>query len=102
MEPKAFFEELAAEARSHAKDLAGVKAVLKFDIAGQGMWRLQIDGTDLQVLEGDGPAGCTFSIGADDFARIAAGTLKPMVAVMEGKLKVAGDVSLALKLSKLF
>ena len=100
--PKAFFEELVAGAREHAKELAGVKAVLKFDIVGLGVWRLLINGTDLQVEEGDGAAGCTFSIGADDFQRIAEGSLKPLVAVMEGKLKVTGDIALALKLSKLF
>ena len=63
MEPRAFFEELVAGASERAKELAGVKAVLKFDIADLGVWRLQIDGTDLEIQEGDGPAGCTFPLG---------------------------------------
>ena len=102
MEPIAFFQELVAEAQEHAKELAGIKAVIKFDIVGEGIWRLLINGTDVKIEEGDGQAGCTFTVGAEDFQRIASGDLKPMVAIMERKLKVEGDISLALKLSKLF
>jgi putative sterol carrier protein len=43
-------------------------------------------------------AGCTITIGDSDFIDIVTGKLNGQMAFMSGKLKVAGNMSLAMKL----
>jgi putative sterol carrier protein len=47
-------------------------------------------------------ADCVIAVSEDDFLKIVRGEQSPTVAYMTGKLKVTGDVGLALKLQKLF
>ncbi|MGB0908712.1 MAG: SCP2 sterol-binding domain-containing protein, partial [Maricaulaceae bacterium] len=42
------------------------------------------------------------SVSKDDFIALASGNLDPMMAFMSGKLKVAGDMSVAMGLQSLF
>ena len=46
----------------------------------------------------DGAADATISVDWDDFQKLIAGQLDPTMAFMQGKLKVAGDMSVAMKL----
>jgi len=64
---------------------------------------IMIDGTgDTNVVtEGDGEASCTITTTADVFAELQAGDLNPMMAVMGGKVKISGDMGLAMKLQSL-
>lgn len=71
----------------------GGKSV-KFDMKPDGVVR--IDGAT--VDNEDSAADCTISVAKDDFEKMAAGTLDPTMAFMQGKLKVAGDMSIAMKL----
>jgi putative sterol carrier protein len=50
----------------------------------------------------DAPAECTISVKASDLAELMTGKLNPMTAVMFGKIKIAGDMSIAMKLQSLF
>jgi predicted lipid carrier protein YhbT len=47
-------------------------------------------------------ADATVSVGFDDFQKLAQGALDPTMAFMQGKLKVAGDMGVAMKLQSLF
>ena len=42
------------------------------------------------------------NVGFDDFLKLAQGALDPTMAFMQGKLKVAGDMGVAMKLQSLF
>jgi len=44
---------------------------------------------------------CTIRITRDNLAKLVKGRLNPTTGVMMGKLKVSGDVSVAMKLSQL-
>ncbi|MBP9233122.1 MAG: SCP2 sterol-binding domain-containing protein, partial [Hyphomonadaceae bacterium] len=44
----------------------------------------------------------TVTVGFDDFLKLAQGALDPTMAFMQGKLKVAGDMGVAMKLQSLF
>ena len=58
---------------------------------------------NLTVTEGknDNP-GVTLTMAASDFLDLANGSLNGQMAFMTGKLKIAGDMSLAMKLGSVF
>ncbi|HRX29829.1 MAG TPA: SCP2 sterol-binding domain-containing protein, partial [Saprospiraceae bacterium] len=46
-------------------------------------------------------ADCTISTDVDTFMKLKSGDLNPMMAVMSGKIKISGDIGLAMKLQSL-
>lgn len=48
-----------------------------------------------------GDAGCTMILDSDDFIKLFTGQLNPTQAFMAGKLKIKGDMMMAMKLEKL-
>lgn len=77
---------------------SGLGKTLKFDFGPVG--KIFIDGVSKPntVSNDDNPADCTLQLGWDDFLNMAAGKLDPTMAFMQGKLKVLGDMSIAMKL----
>ena len=73
---------------------------VKFDFGDVG--KLFIDGANSAVSNDDGDADATISVDFDDFKKLAQGQMDPMMAFMQGKLKVSGDMSVAMKLQGLF
>jgi putative sterol carrier protein len=73
---------------------------VKFDFGGVG--KLFIDGAAGKVTNEDGAADATINVAFQDFVALAQGSLDPMSAFMSGKLKVLGDMSVAMKLQTLF
>jgi putative sterol carrier protein len=53
------------------------------------------------VSNDDKPADATVSMKWDDFIALSEGKLDPMMAFMQGKLKIAGDMMIAQKLAPL-
>ena len=49
----------------------------------------------------DGPADCTIKMSKSDLEDMIAGDLNPTAAFMQGKIKVEGDMSVAMQLSSL-
>jgi putative sterol carrier protein len=80
-----------------------LNATIKFAFNG-GEGVVYIDGSDdpNQVHNEDKAADCTISIDKDDFDNMLAGNLNPMEAFMGGKLKVDGDMGVAMKLTSMF
>ena len=76
---------------------SGLGKTCKFDIKDLGI--IHIDGGS--VTNDDKPADCTIAMSKDDFEKLAAGTLDPTMAFMQGKLKINGDMSVAMKLQPL-
>lgn len=48
-----------------------------------------------------GGASCTMTLDSDDFVALFKGQLNPTQAFMAGKLKIKGDMMVAMKLEKL-
>lgn len=48
-----------------------------------------------------GDPGCTMTLDSDDFVKLFMGQLNPTQAFMGGKLKIKGDMMMAMKLEKL-
>jgi putative sterol carrier protein len=77
-------------------------ASYRFDIEGVGSWRLESDGDRVTVMESEEPADCVIRADEPTFLRIVNREQSPMGAYMTRKLKVEGDLGLALQLRDLF
>ena len=74
---------------------------LKFSLGGQAIY---IDGkgeSNVVSME-DKEADCTISMSPEDFTDLIKGDLNPMGAFMSGKIKVDGNMGVAMKLQSLF
>lgn len=76
----------------------GLGAVLKFDFGDDGI--LVLDATQVPnlVSNDDVDAQCTMAISLDNFIAMAEGKLDGTAAFMTGKLKIQGDMGIAMKL----
>ena len=84
---------------------AGVNVSYQFDISGEqgGKWALKIEDGKCELIEGgvDNPS-VTISLADKDWLAIREGKLNSQMAFMQGKLKIAGDMNLAMKLQTMF
>ncbi|UWR10184.1 SCP2 sterol-binding domain-containing protein [Sulfitobacter mediterraneus] len=74
---------------------AGFDGSAKFDIEGEGA--VMIDGSGARAADED--ADVTLSADAETFRGILEGDTNPTSAFMTGKLKVDGDMGMAMKLA---
>jgi putative sterol carrier protein len=78
---------------------SGLGGTLKFDFGEPGS--VLIDGKSAPNTVSDGAgknADCTISVSLDTFEKMVKGELDGTSAFMQGKLRVAGDMGLAMKL----
>ena len=85
---------------------SSINASYLFDIGGDdgGKWLVDLTGDGNWVTDGasDPEANCTVTVkSAEDWVGIATGKINPTMAFMQGKIKVKGDMSLAMKLQAL-
>lgn len=84
---------------------AGMTKTLQWKITGDeaGVWALQIvDGVGHLIPGGIEKPDATFTTSGKDWLAISEGRLDGMKAFMTGKIKVAGDMTLAMKMAQLF
>lgn len=83
----------------------GVNGVMLFDLSGEdgGKWTVTlVDGQAPQLAEGETVSpNVTFSIASQDFIAIATGQMNPISAFMQGKVRVSGDMALAMRLQSI-
>ncbi len=91
--------ELTAKAASAISAGGDFTKKVKFDFGDVG--KLFIDGVAGNVDNSDSEADATIKVDWDDFKKLSAGELDPTMAFMQGKLKVAGDMSVAMQLQGL-
>ena len=70
---------------------------LKFDCGEDGVIVL----TDGDANTTDRNTDCTLRLSTENLVKLLSGKLNPMTAVMMGKIRISGDPSVAMKLSKL-
>jgi len=87
--------------RAAVGDNSGLGKTLRLDLGDTG--KIYIDGASVPnaVTNEDKPADATIKLAWDDFIALAEGRLDPMMAFMQGKLKIDGDMMLAQKLAPL-
>jgi putative sterol carrier protein len=78
---------------------SGLGGILKFDFGDAGSVLIDGKATPNTVSDGAGKtADTTISVKLEDFEKMAKGELDATSAFMQGKLRVAGDMGLAMKL----
>uniref|UniRef100_A0A8C8XU97 Hydroxysteroid dehydrogenase-like protein 2 n=2 Tax=Panthera TaxID=9688 RepID=A0A8C8XU97_PANLE len=81
------------------------QAIYQFELSGEdgGTWFLDLKskGGNVGYGEPSHQADVVMSMSTDDFVKMFSGKLKPTMAFMSGKLKIKGNMALAIKLEKL-
>ena len=83
----------------------GVDAVIQFKFTGAeaGEWNATIKDGSVEVSRGMHPSPkMTLTADSSDYVKIFTGELDGMQAFMQGKIKLAGDLNLAMKLMQMF
>lgn len=97
--PQVVFDEM--KARLTKEKAKKINASFLFDIAGE-QWLVDLTKDDNWVQKTAGEAMCTITVkDSDDWVKLASGKLNPTMAFMQGKIRVKGDMALALKLQSL-
>jgi len=93
-----FFSQLGSSSDSRATNLT---ASYRFDIEGAGSWRVDVDDDAVTVSTSQDPADCVIATDEGTFLGVVNGEQNPMGAFMTGKIRVEGDMALALRLKDL-
>jgi putative sterol carrier protein len=82
------------------------KGTIQFDLSGDqaGKWWVKIHDGKAESGKGEAPEPSNLTLLADsgDFVKIMLGQLDGTAAFMQGKLKIKGDMGLAIKMPSLF
>ncbi len=96
-----FETDLPVALNAKAAEVRAVNAVFQVNVTGVGEWTIDATSKGPSVTPGQGAAGCTITIAAADFEKLMADPGKAMTMFFTGKLKLAGNQMLAMKLTKL-
>jgi putative sterol carrier protein len=100
---KLFNEELPAALAKNAEEAKTIGAKYQMNITGEGSWFIDVSATGPKCVPGEEPADCTITITSEDFQKLIENPQQNgMQLFLSGKLKIAGNNMLAMKLNKLF
>ena len=95
-----YFEEM--QAKVDPERTRGQRASYRFDIEGAGSWHVAVDDGTIAVSESQADADCVIQASEQTFMKIVRGEQDPRTAYLFGKVKVKGDMGLAMRLRDLF
>lgn len=99
-----FDRHMPEKLRAKPDVVAKINAVYQFNISGPGGGQWAVDCTQPGGLITAGTAAnarCTVVAKDDDFLNIVNGKMNPQMAFMSGKLKIQGDMGMAMKLQQI-
>jgi putative sterol carrier protein len=94
-----FFDDL--QARADPARAGDLDASYRFDIADAGTWRVDVENGAVRVTESQDEADCVIATDEETFLAVVRNEQNPMGAFMTGKIRVDGDMGLALRLRDL-
>ena len=95
-------EEVATQMRARVAAKGGIKGkTIKFNFGDDGCVRIVGSSDPASVDNDNGAADCTVNVAKADFLDMSSGKLNSLNAFMAGRLKVEGDMSLAMQLGTL-
>lgn len=86
--------------KAKAAGVPPLGSTLKLDFKA---YQVYVDGTGEEnaVSDSNEEADCVISISPENFMALVKGELNPMMAMMTGKVKIKGDMGVAMKLQSL-
>ena len=99
-----FNDVLPKALAANAAEAKTIGAKYQMNITGEGEWFIDVSEAGPSIHKGTGEAAdCTITISAEDFQKLVENPqANGMQLFFAGKLKVAGNQMLAMKLNKLF
>jgi putative sterol carrier protein len=94
-------EELTSKIRERMGQDSGLDATLMFDLGDDGVIFLDGKSSPNTVSNDKADADCTVGVALDDLRAMMAGDLDPMAAFSLGKLRIDGDMGVAMKLGQI-
>jgi putative sterol carrier protein len=100
---KEIFEKVERKIKEKSQELSEVRAVYKFELEGPdgGTWIVDLREETMGVRQTEEEAQCTFRSKDVHFVSMFTGKLRPESALLTGKVKMSGDVALAMKLGQI-
>jgi len=93
-------EECTQAIRSKVGSDSGLAATLKFDCGADGIIVIDGKSTPNTVSNDASDTDCTVGITLENLNAMLSGDLEPATGFMAGKLKVSGDMSVAMRLQR--
>ena len=100
---KAIFDAMATNLNVDAAK--GMNSVIQFNLSGDGGGNYHViikEGTCTVTEGAHASPNMTMTMAAQDYVDMILGKLNGQMAFMSGKLKIAGDMGLAMKMQSLF
>jgi putative sterol carrier protein len=97
---QAFFERLAQ--RGNEPLLHSISGTIRCDIEDAGSWFIVVKNGSLTVSRDTAGADCVIACSREDFDRMVVGKQNPTTLLLQGKMKVSGDIGLAQMFQRLF
>lgn len=101
MAVKTALDNLYDKISANPQGITGLQAVFQFNVTGDSAAVYQIKFDNNQVFmttHEEFTPDCTLSVSEKNFLKLIEGSLNPTTAYMFGKLKIKGDLTLAMKL----
>ena len=94
--------ELTERVRKSVGDESGLEATIKFDFGEEGI--IYIDGLSNPnaVNNENKESKITIKVSRENFEKIIDHKLNPKVALMTGRMRLRGDIRIAMRLDKVF
>ena len=93
-------ESITQSIRTKMGDDSGLEATLKFDCGADGVIVLDGLSSPNTVSNNDAETDCTVTVSLENLQAMMDGQLNSVTGFMSGKLKVSGDMSVAMKLQR--
>ena len=103
MTPQEIFDEMPKNLNADAAK--GMNSTIQFNLSGDsgGQWYVAIKDGKAEVSKGTAASpNVTLAMTAQDYVDMILGKLNGQMAFMSGKLKISGDMGLAMKMQSLF
>ena len=93
-------QELTEQIRGKVTHADNINATIKLT-TDQGPIYIDAKQEPAVVSNEDKPADCELQISIDNLVKLGNGDLNPMMAMMTGKLKIKGDMGIAMKMGQI-